>query len=915
MLRRFALILGFFWLSATLYAQDKTKFEGLLNKLLAPGPLIQGHENLEHKDCLECHEAGGGVPNTQCMNCHKDIRADVNANKGFHGKMNNKPCIECHKDHKGRNYDSTKVDPDDFDHSKTGFLLEGGHAKPKCEDCHKEKRTDKAVRKNEPRFGATSDSCRSCHAKDDVHFFTTKKFQTRECGTCHGIEKWKDPKDFNHEKETGYKLEGKHARIKCADCHVPKGKASAKYDWPTLKTTKCLNCHKDQHKDNLSARFRGGACDKCHNQNEWKIDKFNHDVTTWPLKGKHAEQRCEDCHKQDAVTLRQGLKDFDFKGLTKNCGSCHADYHGFAKEKSPKLGQLTNCASCHNEMAWKQNIDFDHNKQTTFPITGKHKEVKCFECHKTLQSSVKGKPNEPRDYDFSEMKNKNCETCHKDPHNQDFHRKFKGIKCDGCHTTEGWGIFLASGFGRDKNFHDRTRFPLTGKHKEQKCSECHTVNGKEVYKFPNFEKKFCVNCHLNVHEKQFNRETQNRSCAECHTTLSFGKLLPFNHDQTRFKLTGAHVELERSCRKCHVETEAKLPTNPPQVAHKFMFGAADRGFCESCHKNVHKEQFHPQTAAQTCESCHTTKSFKTQPNFNHDDTHFRLTGKHAEIEKQCIKCHVNSELIIPTSPPRNGHLFVFKEHDDGMCVNCHKNEHKDMFHKEFYAKPCTECHTTLSFQKRKPFDHDKTSFELNGKHTEVKCLDCHKRTPKRFEWPPQNAKGKYLFPEIPSKDCQTCHKDPHKGSYGPKCSSCHNEKGWKLASDFHRENTLHGVHLTLSCESCHGNKRVQKGASDECSVCHAKDDPHGGNLSRCQDCHSQTFWSATNFSHNMTMFPLQGAHRTLDCKACHNGGTYNGLSSDCVSCHYSDSANVTAPDHSSPRYQSCGQCHNQYIFK
>ena len=70
-------------------ADEKSeKFEGLLNKLLAPGPLVLGHENLEHKDCLKCHEAGGGVPNKNCLDCHKDINAHVEAKKHFHGLMN-----------------------------------------------------------------------------------------------------------------------------------------------------------------------------------------------------------------------------------------------------------------------------------------------------------------------------------------------------------------------------------------------------------------------------------------------------------------------------------------------------------------------------------------------------------------------------------------------------------------------------------------------------------------------------------------------------------------------------------------------------------------------------------------------------------------------------------------------------------
>ncbi|HPI39451.1 MAG TPA: cytochrome c3 family protein, partial [Pseudobdellovibrionaceae bacterium] len=101
--------------------------EGILNKLLAPGPLIEGHKSLEGKDCLKCHDAGKGISETKCLSCHKEIKPFVESQKGFHGiAAQNKTCIQCHKDHKGRAFDSTVVDEKSFDHLKmTGYSLEG----------------------------------------------------------------------------------------------------------------------------------------------------------------------------------------------------------------------------------------------------------------------------------------------------------------------------------------------------------------------------------------------------------------------------------------------------------------------------------------------------------------------------------------------------------------------------------------------------------------------------------------------------------------------------------------------------------------------------------------------------------------------------------------------------------------------
>ena len=113
------------------YGQGQST-EGLFNKLLAPGPLIEGHKDLETKDCFKCHEAGGGVPDRLCMDCHKEIREDVQTNTSFHGQVK-KACSKCHPDHKGRNYNTVFVNEKTFNHNKTGFKLENSHKGLKCQ--------------------------------------------------------------------------------------------------------------------------------------------------------------------------------------------------------------------------------------------------------------------------------------------------------------------------------------------------------------------------------------------------------------------------------------------------------------------------------------------------------------------------------------------------------------------------------------------------------------------------------------------------------------------------------------------------------------------------------------------------------------------------------------------------------------
>ncbi|RYZ53309.1 MAG: hypothetical protein EOP07_18050, partial [Proteobacteria bacterium] len=661
---------------------DKTKFEGLLNKLLAPGPLATGHEDLEHKDCLKCHEAGGGVPNKNCLSCHEPIDKHVKEKAHFHGlMMQTKFCFECHKEHKGRNNNLTGFDQTKFDHEKTGFILDGGHAKTECKKCHTEERSEKLTRKDDTRFFGKVNSCISCHKKDDIHFFETNKFKGKECSTCHVTESWKQVEKFNHKAETGFALVGDHAQLKCVKCHVSEGKNNIKYDWPKLETQKCLSCHKDQHATNLSPKFRGGDCLQCHNQNqaEWKIPNFKHDVTGFVLQGKHAQIQCLDCHKDG--NQGKALANFKFTGVQKTCASCHSDFHGFGKEVADKLPTpLQNCATCHTEIAWKSNLKFDHNTQARFPITGKHVKNQCFDCHKAIGGKrVEKMPNTLRTYFFKTIPAKTCETCHKSPHPKEFHNRFKGIPCAQCHSTEGWDVQNMQGqIASNPSFHSKTRFPLTGSHQKLSCKTCHQVNGQEQYKFPSPTKNFCVDCHNGPHKNQFLPATQEKSCASCHSTTKFDPRLPFDHDTTGFKLIGKHKSVQ-NCWSCHVPTKQNIPgIKVAKPAHLFKFSrAADANLCANCHVTVHKKQFKEEYVKRSCASCHTPNGFDKINEFDHAQTDFKLTGAHEKFAQKCVECHKpTKDIVLPTKPPKYGKQFIFPGQQKGYCENCHVNEHK-----------------------------------------------------------------------------------------------------------------------------------------------------------------------------------------------------------------------------------------------
>lgn len=820
-----ALALTLLFFSGLVSAQTQTTTrEGIFNKLFGPGPLIEGHAKLENGDCLKCHDTGQGVPDSKCLDCHKEIRRDVDMKKGYHGLAKG-TCIQCHSDHKGREYDSTKVDQKTFDHNLTGYKLVGEHAKLKCTDCHKETRRDKPIRQKDTRYFGKQTSCVSCHKKDDVHFFKDQ-YAKKDCNTCHGETSWKENINFDHKRDAKFELVGSHAKLACAECHIVDEKnKTSKYKWPDLKKQDCLACHENVHGKNLSAKFQNGKCLDCHTapQVDWKIPKFNHDITNYKLRGKHAEIKCTDCHKQDAARAAQSTKFYKWTGLKSDCLTCHKDYHVFGKgspkPKLTKFKSLNQCLNCHTEKNWEETQNFDHNKDTRYPITGKHKEVSCRECHVTEPAKSPTKTAVGR-YHWNQLPSKTCETCHASPHKKTFSKEFLAKKCTECHVTDDW--FRKPG-GAAFN-HDETRFKLTGRHLTLDCAKCHTGEGKnKIYKFKSFEKNFCVDCHQTPHKDQFNPKFVEQACNTCHTTKDFKGLLKFDHDKTKFKIEGAHREL--ACKDCHTETS------------KGVYG--------------------------------------------------------------------------PEKKPVTWHKFLFKDLDEKSCRTCHADYHNGQL-----SQKCTDCHTQKEW-KNPSFDHNKQSkFKLLGKHQDLKCAECHtSKDGKVMTFGPKKEKYRVVKYKPIATDCNSCHKsdDVHKGSFGIDCNRCHVERGWKVAKDFHRNFALKGQHFTLNCNECHVDSRRLAGTGQNCIFCHQKDDVHRGTLPNCNDCHRQQLWEQTKFRHSMT-YPLRGAHVSLDCFQCHKNNVYQGTPNTCVGCHAADALRATSRLHALPADQDCMQCHNGFTF-
>ena len=225
---------------------------------------------------------------------------------------------------------------------------------------------------------------------------------------------------------------------------------------------------------------------------------------------------------------------------------------------------------------------------------------------------------------------------------------------------------------------------------------------------------------------------------------------------------------------------------------------------------------------------------------------------------------------------------------------------------------CGLCHAEGGWDEVRPspdFDHAATGFPLEGRHAGARCRDCH-RDP-RFAFV--------------GTACADCHADIHKGSVGPDCARCHTPAGWVARGDqrIAHDTTsfpLVGAHARVDCEACHTGPVAGNyvGTPTDCYFCHeddyaattAPDHATSGFGTDCRECHSaySSTWGAGDF-HHPDSFPLNGGHGGLACDACHVGG-YDGVLSDCYSCHQADYESAADPDHLAGGLPTtCSVCH------
>ena len=559
-------------------------------QLISPGKLSAPHAGMEGiRSCTQCHVLRkAGVSEPLCLGCHEALAARLAEGKGFHASVEGQACATCHKEHLGPDFALIRLDTLGFDHTRTGYALEGAHVGVSCRSCHTAGYVvDPAVRAFKGEHGALSrtflglsDACEACHEAEQPH---EDQFEGTTCSSCHDTRRWEGAEPFDHAR-TDYPLTGEHASVACADCHVPVSPPGAPVTvvkYVGVSHGSCASCHEDAHEGAMP-----GRCDGCHTTAGWKSldlrrlrSTFDHDATGFPLEGRHAAAPCASCHDAANAAPAPGVHlSFETANAAAafprpradSCLACHEDEHEGAMS--------ADCAACHTAASWS-TVDadrlaaaFDH-AATGYQLEGSHATADCASCHDAAAAAglegiairfVAG--TESRAFPSPEGATAACTSCHEDGHGGEFMGMPGKGDCRGCHGQTGWAptTFDAARHDRD------TRFPLDGAHAAVACVDCHQRTGAQATF--RIEDVTCAGCHASAdpHGTQF----AGRACEGCHRTASF-RIPRFDHAATRFPLDGAHEKA--ACAACHAtETDA---SGVARVRYRPLGNA-----CRDCHE-------------------------------------------------------------------------------------------------------------------------------------------------------------------------------------------------------------------------------------------------------------------------------------------------------------------------------------------
>jgi len=561
---------------------------------VSPGPLARPHRSLEgNRQCTQCHPPAGSKErmDDRCLACHQEIAMLRGEKRGLHGRVSAQACAKCHPDHGGAEFEMIAFEegsPEKFDHARSGYALEGAHARVECRACHEPRKQRAAVAaklkvsdRGRSWLGLDT-ACTGCHG--DPH----RAQLSLDCQKCHTVAAWKPASRFDHAK-TAYPLSGRHAALACAKCHasepLPGGAtaagAAAVTRWKPLSHAECAPCHRDPH----AGRF-GGACSKCHTTDDFRrlnTASFDHARTRYPLRGAHATVACASCHDP--------VKAWGAKPAFARCDACHRDAHA---GQTARAGAATpDCAACHDVAAFRPSTySVAAHRESPYPLEGAHARAECALCHAKAAAAAAATLGPARIPLHPE--HARCTNCHGDPHAGRFSRggeRPRNEECMACHDMERFApshVDVAS--------HASYRFALEGAHRAVPCASCHrelagthaaagtpgrtlaaAARGRDPV-LPRLafhdDRRRCAECHETPHGRQFEARRDRGACESCHTQAAWTPAARFDHARdSGYRLDGRHVKVP--CASCHPRVSDATGT---RTLYRPLSSR-----CESCH--------------------------------------------------------------------------------------------------------------------------------------------------------------------------------------------------------------------------------------------------------------------------------------------------------------------------------------------
>lgn len=823
-----------------------------------------------------------------------------------HGENFKVDCASCHDP----NDWAISIDTFHFNHDTTAFPLSGRHLEIDCKTCH-----------TSLVFEHAQSDCISCHT--DIHQTSVGT----DCARCHNSNDWLVFDLPQLHESNGFPLTGAHQGLFCVDCH----QADNPLRFDPIGND-CINCHQvdfDSAENPDHSDFSTN-CIECHDPdfNGWGSENFNHSF--FPLTLGHDIQDCKACHITD-----------NFSDASPDCISCHqADFDNTTNPNHQASGISTDCMMCHTTGPGWNPAEFKDHDNLYFPIySGSHEGEwnDCIDCH-----------TDPNNYSIF-----TCISCHINPETDDNHQGILGYvyqdnACLACHPT---------GEKDDVFDHDATGFSLTGAHLDVDCLQCHSSGFEGT-------PTDCAACHQMDHTNSINPNHMDlglsNDCAACHTTEPDWMPATFDIHDDFYPLNGAHALIANDCVTCHNgdynntpntcvgchQTEYDATTNPNHQTSGFstdcvechtenswtpaMFDHDAQYFpiysgshegewndcvdchinpsnfavfsCIGCHINPDTDDNHISVGGyiyedNACLACHPTG--EADVIFDHNTTVFPLTGAHTDVD--CLQCHSSGFEDTPTD-----------------CAACHQMDHTNSVNPSHtnlgLGNDCISCHTTDPDWEPATFDIHDDFYPLNEAHALIAndCVTCHNG---EYNNTPNTCIGCHQI-----EFDNTTNPNHQASGFGSECIDCHNEDAWIPAMFDHDAQYFpiySGSHEGEwnDCVDCHTDPN--NFAVFTCIGCHLNpetDDEHmgvGGYIyedNACLMCHP-TGDAMEGINHDLTNFPLTGAHIGLDCIDCHASG-YQGTPTECVACHQMDYDNSSNPNHQSLGLSTeCMDCH------